>query len=490
MNVNLKALQTMISDMRFEINGLSGRRPAKAEERAALKDRIEALRKDMEVKRARIAQIRGERDKRRERIKELTKALRQMLRRKKMEKGLIDENGYIVIEGKATGLRAGGTASFEIMSAQGGPLLQPIMATGEYFFGMDKDGKPVSLGVLQEVEIPKDKKRKMPVYKKGRAKRLMAPEKPKEGDGAAEARAAAAQKGPATLVKAGDVAQPAGLKNPFESLGLLPSMVKELSTEDLRSLVRALGKALMAVTHPDAGGDTRMSAEINGARKHLEDAAFFDSAKAAYAASLPGESRLKELGRHAELLRQDIMAMIPQLADNKVAEKRAMDRSRQEREECRRFLPLLQMDVFTDKTRVPGNDDAMFLRRCGGMSLKVVGKAGAKVYSLMPKGFDMLAVEKNTDAFIRLVGSIRRERFSTLEDAKGAVEPTPLYDIFLHAQPVIYPKGYLVGMKDNQLDVLGTIESIEKGKAVARRMRQRIADGKLQRRPEPLKKRR
>jgi hypothetical protein len=480
----LKRLAMGAVQLKWEIKRHSGNKSPKA---AAEKEKVE---KDVREREEAVKLIREKREKRRERIKELKAKIRQQ--GKSVRKGSIDENGHILIEGKATGLRVGGSSGFESVSIE---KIRPLIITGEYFIGINTTGKPVCLGVLQNIVHKKKKEtRAKPKFAKDvetKGRKGIVPRSTSRSPTGLqgivpEAQAAATRISATALARREDATDSGGrvLKNPFESLGVLPSMAKELSPENLRLYVRMVGKALMGVTHPDAGGSKERFSEINDALTHLQDDAFFSEAKIAYADSAPEESRLRELNESAELAGKAVLETIPALARAKVDEKRARDKAKLEQVEGMKFLTLLFRDLFTDETRVPGSEGAIFLRRCDGMSLSIANESGANRYLLEAKGFDMLAVGENTDSFIRLMGSIRLEKFESLGNAKEMVEGARLEDVFLHAQPVIYPKGYLVGVKDNQLEVLGTIESIEKGRTVARKMHERM-DNESPRKPKP-----
>jgi hypothetical protein len=61
------------------------------------------------------------------------------------------------------------------------------------------------------------------------------------------------------------------MPSPFQILGLLPSLVNELSEDQLAEVAKSAARALQRIHHPDRGGNADRSATINWAMEQLAD---------------------------------------------------------------------------------------------------------------------------------------------------------------------------------------------------------------------------
>ncbi len=85
------------------------------------------------------------------------------------------------------------------------------------------------------------------------------------------------------------------MKSPFETLGLLPSLIEELEERQIAAVVKDAAKALQTVFHPDkTAGDSLRSRLINDAASALKHPEDIKDAKEDYLASGPGQREIAE----------------------------------------------------------------------------------------------------------------------------------------------------------------------------------------------------
>jgi curved DNA-binding protein CbpA len=97
------------------------------------------------------------------------------------------------------------------------------------------------------------------------------------------------------------------MKNPFETLGISKSIIRELKDkkDSLRSLVEGTYRVLAVTFHPDRGGNRRLMQEINQAYTYLKDDQILESEKERYIKGYAqsNDEKLRRLeNTHKELL--------------------------------------------------------------------------------------------------------------------------------------------------------------------------------------------
>ncbi len=90
-------------------------------------------------------------------------------------------------------------------------------------------------------------------------------------------------------------------KNPFEVIGVAPSAIRGLSSEQIRSILKHLVRGQRAAHHPDHGGDNEKVRAVNNAYRSLEGVRAFARHKAAYLKQTPLNRRISELEEELQL---------------------------------------------------------------------------------------------------------------------------------------------------------------------------------------------
>lgn len=394
--------------------------------------------------------------------------------------GRIDENGYILIDNRETGLRAMGSAPFfEMDNTDGDFLWRPLLVKGDCLLGSDDTGRIRFVGILEGFERSlEDRIRKGEIL--GRRK-TGEPPALEEEEGTGEKKGHTTETG-LTLRQEMKVEYE---KNPFEALGIIPALVMELSSDDLKNLVHYISKSLQKLYHPDSGGDSFKFTELMKAVVALENPDIFKRAKREYSIMKPGEARRQEIEKRSERVRQEIIDLVPELARLKAESARAEERARIGREAGERFHSLLMRDLISVQSR--GTlQDVLFLHQSAGSTVFVSTGKGIAAYKLQTTGFDVFAVSKRTR--MRLIGSVPPGKFTDLEHARESVDSLALTDVYLHVQPVLYPNGYLVKVQNDTPEIVGMVESIEEGRKVARKMERKLLQTQVAK-PKQIRKR-
>jgi len=93
--------------------------------------------------------------------------------------------------------------------------------------------------------------------------------------------------------------------NPFEALGLSPQALAGKTNIQIRKLIKAVGRAMSQVEHPDAGGDQSRFIRVQAALEELDDDGKFSKAKEQFL--LPSGKRADKaerlLAQRTQLLR-------------------------------------------------------------------------------------------------------------------------------------------------------------------------------------------
>lgn len=98
-------------------------------------------------------------------------------------------------------------------------------------------------------------------------------------------------------------------KNPFEVLGIAPSVLRGLRNEQARQLVKSMQRGLQAIHHPDRGGKAEKMVAINNAVMMLEDERAFTDFKRKYLASTPMQKKIGELELTLQQSDRTVIAM-------------------------------------------------------------------------------------------------------------------------------------------------------------------------------------
>ncbi len=384
--------------------------------------------------------------------------------------GYIDADGYITIGAKKTGLRVVGTTNHAEVDDETISDLRPFLVKGSNLLGATRNGEFKMLGILQDFEKSSELSAYIHTRLRTRTKKGETTEKKRGDDGKRKPTETAL-----ILQKQTEVTY---AKNPFEMLGLLPSLVGELSTENLRHVISVFSKSLQRVYHPDTGGNPVRFSEIMTALQLLKDQTEFEKAKACYATSAPGTARIAAINQVVSDVTKQTIERIKELARLKAKEEQARREAVKE-VECRRlFRELLLEDLFCDQPRPPNNPDALYLRHAHGAHLLLSTAKISQQYRLEVNGFNVFGISLTTSKKMPLMGSTTPHAFKAADEAQKILIETVFENLYKHVHPVLYPKGFLVGIKVSTGSetatpkILGMIEEIDvrEGRVTARKM--------------------
>jgi hypothetical protein len=479
--VSLRRMKGIISDYKKEMM------KAGEERRRELEGIIRKKEEDIEYMHSR-------REARTQEIKEKRVALRKAKSATRNRRGKIAQDGSILISRKNTGFMVVGSSDIDGAKlgdmGDSSAMLKPCLVEGNYLMGINEDGKLNNFGIIQahsrpgETGIP-DKAAEEPVPEEKKRSRVRKRKPPRKQE------IPVRQEEPQTietgLVRRADTGEGCS-RNPFEKIGILPSLVRELKPEDLVMLVQKLSKSLLKVLHPDAGGDRDMFVEVSKAAELLEGQEVFEKAREEYAGTSPGAAKIAAVERMQEEVREKIVDKVKVLAKSKSEAERRRKAVNARLESLGGFWKMLLADIYGTDASPADRSDAVYLRRSAGARLSISVGDRSMACSIRQKGFDVFAAFDRPKAMVRLLGSAPPGEFETLEQARDMLEAVDLRDSYLHVHPVLYEKGYLVAVKDNRPEPIGMIESIERGKAVAKKMGKGLKDkrkpaGKRRRRP-------
>lgn len=382
------------------------------------------------------------------------------------KEGEINESGYVILDGEPTGLRVIGSSSEDGASITS-PWLEPLLANGQLLYAADSKGKLKNLGVILDLEEnPIKKPEEKPLVIEQNEEAEMDIKEPRKAVAAEKTKPAKRLQVPAEKTDETALAVRKGTrfvysKSPFEAIGLLPALVAELSSEDLRTYIRFISKSLKRALHPDVGGDNAEFAGLMGALDALEKPEVFDRAKAEYATSKPGQGTINVIGQLAENVKTEIRRGVQELARAKIDVDREAILKNARVAAYERYMRLMLSGIYKEDTVPEGRADALFLHKSSGAVLSVLMDGITLTFKLESHGFDVHAVSEKPRARMRLLGSTPPDKFNSLAEAKASITQVELYDSHLFVYPVLYEKGYLVAIRDGRPEPLGMIEKID-----------------------------
>ncbi len=409
---------------------------------------------------------------------------RALGRREKLEKRLeqekkngditIAEDGQIIVDGKDSGFVVGGSSiELENTEVTDGTYFSPFLIEGEALLGVDRELKTKTFGVTQKIELEPLKIVKGPERQEVEwttAKRAETAPKKKESQVEEE------ESKEKAMVPQGSIR---GYKtNPFETLGLLPMLVRKLDDEGLRMIIKYISKSLKKSFHPDRGGDEHEFALLSAALEALEKPEIFERAKAEYARSKPDVSEIVAIEKEIEVMQEMIREQIPEMAAVKAEEKKAMQRLETKRKAHRRFLRVIVSDAFGAAV---ASGSAGYLRRSEGMDITISHDKGMETLRLEKEGFDVFA------SGMMIIGSTAPGEFRNLDAAREKIDGMAIEDIPIHTEPLVRKGSCLVGVREGMIEALGMIESIERGKELAKKLGKKSKEAKPKKEKRKIK---
>lgn len=442
--------------------------------------------KEVEKEQRLLADMKAERAQRTQKIKDLKEQIKRAGRELR-KKGEITESGHILLEGNPTGLRVVGSADAD-GAFIGGIALEPLLAKGRFMYGADSSGKLKNLGVIQQLEESGSRKaeekplgienadevavkpdaRGKKARKAVRMRKAEPVELPHEQEVHFEQTALTIRKG-IRFVYA---------KSPFETIGLLPSLVAELGSEDLKTFIKFISRSLKRAFHPDSGGDSADFATLMGALDALEKPEVFDRARAEYAASKPGQGAVAAIDKEAETLRNRIRESVQELGRAKVEASHQNSERRTKAAALERYLKLVVASLYREGAAPEGRKDALFLHKSEGAVLSVDMDGAPASLAMEMRGFSAYAVCKKPETRMLLLGSTPPDMFKSLAEASAAVEMSRISETYGDVHPVLYEKGYLVAVEDGSPKTVGMIENIDQSNLRAKQADAARADMK------------
>ncbi len=434
-----------------EISIAENENPESPEYRKLTEKEVEKYKKDIEKIKQEIKKIEKERGSLRAEI-ESKERKKKNLRKKRRFEVKIDKDGYVIEPGeKKQGRLLGSSESelhydgFHSMVERG--TLEPGIGPGRLLVSMDKEGTVKIHGIIQKIK-------NMPARKKKQRKEI-AGKKEEEPEVVSD-----------VLGKKEEI-KVHYKKNPFESIGLLPSLVANLNEEELRHVVRVLGKGLKMAFHPDTGkGNAERLMEVKSALSELEDPAVFSESKSEYEKSPAGESMKKALFEELDRKRKEIGEKAKELAQAKAEEERQVREIEKESNKTKEIINDIFSDIYRQEPAPARNPGAVYLHQAKGCSITL---DGGETYTIENKGFDVFAVSGRKR--INLMGCVREEL--SREEAKEMLDK----DKYDAVQPILYEKGLLVSIDKKIIGSITGMNTVsEQMKKDAKRATRKISE--------------
>ena len=445
--------------------------------------------RDIAVARAKLDKIQKERKMRKEEIAQVESRIESL--KADLKKCAIDGDRYIIIDGVNTGQRIAGTVSNpETDDIYAPDEFHPFLIDGNILVGAlgKPDGKGSEEIVLHKpgVVYMSDACRKVKEAEKDLAKKRS---RRKQKSTVREITPAHSEE---TALAKSAALEIAFEKNPFETLGIMPSLVEELPAEELRNFVKILSRAIMEVTHPDKGGHAASFKQVSETVSMLEQPEMFEKTKKEYGASAPGAGRIKAIQNAVEIISGQMLGQIKILTEEKVKAAQENAKAEDVKKQIEFFRTHLKLDLFGSSPHPEDSTEAVYLHHSSGVKLTILTSDGSEPYRIEVKGFDVLATpESGKKDQIRLIGSTPPDMFKSIEESEEAISIF-IELMYENIQPILSPGSFLVVMKKDCPSVFGQIESIDidKGKKVAREIGERIKkEEKIQRKErKPLKR--
>jgi len=335
------------------------------------------------------------------------------------------------------------------------PELNPYIEIGAFLYGLDENGRLEEIGVVREIKGARaDKKEKGHVVQSLRKKE----EKKAEGHETTVA-----------LVKKKDI-DVSYKKNPFEVIGLLPTLVATLNEEELRTVVKMLATGLNKALHPDVTKQSSLKiAEINAALSALEDQELFARAKKEYSSYKAGEPQRNAIKNEIEKEKEKIAQLANELAEAKAMEEQVKVYGERKRSKAYVVLNAFLDDMYGTKDSPKENKEGRYLHHADGFEIIISNEGKMERYKIKNEGFDVWAVSKNSR--LRILGSVEIKEYGDFESAKRQIEKLTMAGCMTDIFPVLSKNNFIVFEADGKF-VLG-------GKIVGLNERQ-ISDDKKQ----------
>ncbi len=390
----------------------------------------------------------------------------------------VNEHGYLEGPGITGKMRPFGSVA---LLTDSGDLKKPIMSLivekciapavikGAILSSMDENYEIGEIGLVRDIEgLGKEKE--------GRKKRTSRPAD-KETEKTHETEEFPKEK---ALVRKGDLAV-RYKKNPFETIGLLPSIVAEFGEEELKGIVKMLATGLSKALHPDVSkhSSSRFS-EINEALSLLADPKMFTKAKKEYDIYKAGELQRKAIEAEMEKVKGKIGERAKELAAARMKEEREKAHADEKIKRSHSVLNHFLTDIYSAKDR-PDWKDGRYLHHADGLELTIGDGSKTHRYKIKNEGFDVWAV--SGDKRFRVFGCVPSDEFGDINSAKTEIAGKELYDCLGYVYPVLSKNDFVVFEANDRLLVRGKIISLNESvsgdkkqdtKKIARELSERI----------------
>ncbi|MEM4359433.1 MAG: hypothetical protein QXT45_02780 [Candidatus Bilamarchaeaceae archaeon] len=344
--------------------------------------------------------------------------------------------------------------------------LFPGVAIGYQLVAMDANGEINNIGVVQDIEgideemVDKVVERK----KKVETEEFEQTEKPLEKS--------LAKKEGITVYYT---------KNPLETLGLLPSLVNNLTSDELKQLLKIYSNGLKKAFHPDISGmSVSKMGDINAALELLTDEKIFEKSREEYRNTKPGEMERNAITAEIKKISENIGFLARKLAEAKVAEKRAQYKERKNLNKALKILKHFVQAVYLDR-KGPTDKKARYLQHADGFEIAVSDGRKTEIYQIENKGFRVYAVSGTKR--MEIIGVVMPDEFGDDKTVMEQLREKDLSDFYKVCYPILEKNGLLVLREKDRPIVAGRIISIQRqidetmkaaGKKIAREISDKI----------------